>query len=347
MEACRNAPLAGALPPDWFDPVREGPMPAADPTGVCRRPSVLGSAWARFRRNRMAVAGLAVLMLMLAAVVLAPHLVPFPYYRIDLAHVDEPPGPRHWFGTDQLGRDIFARTWIAGRVSLLIGLTAAIIDLAVGVVYGGIAGLVGGWLEEVMMRVVDVLYGVPFLLVAILLLVLLGPGPRSVVAAIALVNWLGMARLVRGQVLLLKEQGYVLAARALGVPGWRILVRHLLPNASGPILVWLSYNIPAAIFAEALLSYVGIGIQPPLTSWGAMLGNSSVVLRIHPAQFVFPAAALSLTMLALYAVGDGLRDALDPRTGPRPETFGRRVRRGAEAPDPVPAGVWRGAADGS
>lgn len=308
-------PVARPLPRDWFLPAPGGPGEVCPLGPPGRRPASPGrEAWTRFRRNPLAVPGLVVLVLIAGGVLLGPHLARVPYDRIDLAHQNEPPGPRHWFGTDQLGRDTFARTWVAGRVSLLVGLAAAGIDVGIGAVYGGVAGLAGGWVDEGMMRVVDVLYGVPFLLVAILLLLVMGPGPMSVVVAIAMVNWLGMARLVRGQVLLLKEQEYVLAARALGVPKWRILLRHLLPNACGPMLVWLSYNIPAAIFAEALLAYVGLGIQPPLASWGSMVSSGSVLFRLHPSQFLFPASALSLTMLSLYAVGDGLRDALDPRT---------------------------------
>lgn len=301
------------LPADWFLPLTEAERgPSAAPAPPRRRGT---GSWARFRRSRLGLPGLAALVLVVAAVVLGPHLSATSYNRIHLAEANLPPGPGHWFGTDQLGRDTFARTWVAGRISLTVGTAAAAVDLGLGTLYGGIAGLVGGAWDAALMRLVDILYAIPLLLVAILLLLVLGPGPLPTVVAIACVGWLGMARLVRGQVLLLKEQGYVRAARGLGVSPLRLLVRHLLPNAAGPILAWVTYTVAGAVFAEALLSYVGLGVEPPLTSWGAMLASGAAVLPIHPAQFLFPAGALSLTLLGLYAVGDGLQTAGDPRLG--------------------------------
>lgn len=267
----------------------------------------------RFLANRAAVLGLGLLGLLLALAVLGPHLVSQPFARIDLAQRDLPPGPGHPFGTDALGRDLFARVWVGGRVSLLVAATATAADLLVGVCYGGVAGLVGGALGEAMMRLVDTLYGLPVLLVVILLLVVMGPGLASVITAITLVNWLGMARLVRTEAAALREREYVLAARGLGVSEWRILGRHLLPAAAGPILVWLSYTIPAAIFAEAFLSFLGLGVQPPLPSWGSLLSSAANHLGRHPGHFLFPAAALTSTLLAFCLIGDGLRDAWRPQ----------------------------------
>lgn len=267
----------------------------------------------RFLANRAAMLGVGLLCLLLALTVLGPHLVSQPFARIDLAQRNLPPGPGHPFGTDALGRDLFARVWVGGRVSLLVAGTATAADLLVGVCYGGVAGLVGGALGEAMMRLVDTLYGLPVLLVVILLLVVMGPGLGSVITAIALVNWLGMARLVRTEAAALRERDYVLAARGLGVSEWRILGRHLLPASTGPILVWLSYTVPGAIFAEAFLSFLGLGVQPPLPSWGSLLSSAADHLGRHPGHFLFPAAALTSTLLAFCLIGDGLRDAWRPQ----------------------------------
>jgi oligopeptide transport system permease protein len=300
-------PAGPAPPADWFDPApplgpepphpRPAPVPAA--RRLLRRPAVLGS--------------LAVLALVAAFVWWGPHLTPWPYTRIDLAQADAPPSWAHWFGTDALGRDLFARTAVGGRVTLLVGLLAVGLDLMVGVVYGGVAAWVGGWLDEALMRLVDVLYAVPLLPLAVLWTLVFGRGLAAIVAAIALVNWLGMARLVRGQVLQLKAQEFVLAAVALGVPPRRIFTRHLLPHLAGPILAWLAYSVPAAIFTEAVLSYLGVGVQPPATSWGALISAGSTVFRVDPAPFAFAAAALTLTLLALYVLSDALADALTRR----------------------------------
>ncbi len=267
----------------------------------------------RLLGNPAAVGAMALLALLAAGTWIGPHLIPWPFDRINLFDTNAPPSAAHWFGTDELGRDVFARTAVGGRVTLLVGLVAAVIDLVVGTVYGGVAGLAGGWVDEVMMRAVDVLYAIPLLPVVILLAMVLGRGIGAIIAAIALVNWLGMARLVRGQVLQLKRQEYVLAARALGLPSWRVLFGHLLPNAAAPILAWMAYSVPSAIFAEAFLSYVGLGVQSPQTSWGAMVSNGSNAFRVYPYQFFFPAAALSLAMLAFYVLSDALREAVDPQ----------------------------------
>jgi oligopeptide transport system permease protein/dipeptide transport system permease protein len=225
-----------------------------------------------------------------------------------------PPSAEHWFGTDDLGRDVFVRVCEGGRISLAIGLAAAMIDMGIGVVYGGIAGLRGGRLDEVMMRVVDVLWGLPYLLTVILLMVILPPGLGTIILALTVTGWLNMARLVRGQVLQLKQQEYVLAAQALGATTSRLLVKHLIPNAMGPILIMLTLTVPSAIFAEAFLSFLGLGVQAPVASWGTMINDALVtVLSGEWWRLFFPALFLCLTMLAFNAFGDGLRDALDPK----------------------------------
>ncbi len=301
--------MSAPLPADWFDPAPGEPERPPSTAGG-RRSGLLS----RLLADPAATCALAVLVLVVLLAAVGPWLAPRPYTAIDLNAEFLPPGPGHWFGTDALGRDLWARTWVGARVSLGIGIAAAILDLVVGAVYGGLAGLAGGVVEALMMRAVDILYGIPVLLVAFMVLLVAGPGPGAVVAALAMVGWLGMARLVRGQVLELRQREFVLAARALGLPPWRIVLVHLLPNAAGPMLVWLSFTVPSAIFAEAFLSYVGLGVQPPRSSWGVMISNGVETFRQHPYPFAFPAATLSLTMLALYIVGDALRDALgDPR----------------------------------
>jgi oligopeptide transport system permease protein len=259
-----------------------------------------------------------VLACLVALCVLGPALSRWPYAQIHLDARNLPPGAAHWFGTDALGRDLFARTWVGGRISLGVGAFAAAVDLGVGAVLGTVAGLAGGAGDAVLMRAVDVLYGVPFLLVAILLLAVFGPGLPAIVLAIALVNWLGMARLVRGQVLQLRGRPHLVAARALGLPPARLAARHVLPAVAGPALAWLSFNVPSAIFLEAFLSYLGLGVQPPVPSWGSMIAGGAQAFPLHPYPFVFPAAALCATMAALYALGDALRDRFDPRSAGRP-----------------------------
>lgn len=295
------------LPADWFDPVFVPAPPEPGPEAAPRR-------WRALAADRRARAALAIL-LPIAVLCLAGPLRA-PYAAVHLGAAYRVPSAAHWFGTDALGRDLFARTAMGGRVSLGVGALAAALDLGVGAVVGSAAGWTGGALDAAVMRVIDVLYGVPFLLVAILLLTVLGPGLPAVVLAIALVNWLGMARLVRGQVRQLRAEPYVLAAAALGRPGPEVVRRHVLPALVGPVLAWLAFNVPSAIFLEAFLSYLGLGVQPPLPSWGSLIANGAQSFQLHPYAFAFPAAALCLTMAALYLGADALRDALDPRRGP-------------------------------
>jgi oligopeptide transport system permease protein len=223
------------------------------------------------------------------------------------------PGGPFWFGTDELGRDLFVRCCWGLRISLLVGITASLLDLVIGVLFGSIAALAGGRVEESMMRLADILHAIPYLLIVILLMVILGPGLTSLILALALTGWISMARIVRGQVLQLKQQDYVTAAISLGAsPGW-ILRKHLIPNAMGPILVTLTLTIPAAIFAEAFLSFLGLGVQAPIASLGAMASDGLAALRYYPWRLFFPAFFLTLVMLSFNVMGDGLRDAFDPK----------------------------------
>ena len=270
-------------------------------------------AWQRLKKNKLAMAGLYILALIVAIAVIGPWLSPFSYSDQDLSQTNQPPSAGHWFGTDNLGRDLFTRVLYGARVSLAIGLAASMINLTIGVVYGGLAGVLGGRTDRIMMNIVDILYGIPLLLYVILLMVVLKPGLTNIFIALGIAYWLGMARIVRGQILSLKEQEYILAARTLGAGTWRILLRHLIPNSLGPIIITMTLAIPEAIFAEAFLSFIGLGVAAPMASWGVLASEGVTSLRSYPFQLFFPATAISLTMLAFNFLGDGLRDALDPR----------------------------------
>ena len=272
-------------------------------------PSFWSHYWLGFKTNRLAISAVITLITLVLMALLAPLLSTYTYYDIDLAHKNQPPSWEHWFGTDDLGRDLFTRIWYGARISLFVGIAAASIDLCIGMLWGGIAALWGGKVDETMMRFVDVLSAIPSLLVIIALMVVIGPGLHTIILALSLLGWMTMARVVRGQLINLKTQGYVLAAHALGAGFWRILLRHLFPNAVGPILVTLTLTIPSAIFAEAFLSYLGLGVQAPIASWGTMASEGLPALEYYPWRLFFPAGLISLTMLAFNALGDGLNDA--------------------------------------
>lgn len=219
----------------------------------------------------------------------------------------------YWFGSDSLGRDLYIRVLYGARVSLLIALVATLVNFFIGVLYGGISGYAGGKIDNVMMRIVDVIATVPLLLYVILLMVIFEPGLKTIMIALGTVYWVRMARIVRGQILSIKEQEFVLAAKTIGASTWRILVRHLIPNALGPIIVSLAMMIPNAIFTEAFLSFIGLGVNAPMASWGTLANDAVAGLRSYPYQLFFPATFISITVLAFNFLGDGLRDALDPR----------------------------------
>ena len=236
------------------------------------------------------------------------------YEKIDSGAINQGPSAAHWFGTDDLGRDLFARVWQAGRVSLLIGITGALVASLIGSIYGGIAAYFGGIVDDIMMRIVEVLLSIPYLLIVILISVMTdSKSLGTMLIALTLTGWCGIARLVRGQMLQLKSQEFVLAANALGVSPMKIIMKHMIPNTLGMIIVAITFDIPGYIFSEAFLSYVGLGIQPPQTSWGALASAAQQNFMFYPTQLLFPAIMIALTMLSFTLLGDGLRDALDPK----------------------------------
>lgn len=269
--------------------------------------------WRQMKRNRLALWGMAIVIVMTALAVLGPLFSPYTYDEQNFAMANAWPSAAHWFGTDSLGRDLFVRVLYGARISLSIGLVASLINVCIGVLYGGIAGLAGGRTERIMMHIVDVLYSIPMLLYVILLMVVFRPGLLNIYLALGISYWLNMARIVRGQILSLKRQEYVLAARSCGTSTWHILCRHMIPNCVGPIIVTLTLSIPDAIFTEAFLSFIGLGVSAPMASWGVLASDGISSMRSFPFQLFFPAAALSLTMLGFMFLGDGLRDALDPQ----------------------------------
>ncbi|EOD00480.1 ABC transporter permease [Caldisalinibacter kiritimatiensis] len=270
-------------------------------------------AWRRLKENKLAIVALVILALMVAMAFIGPHLTPYEYDYQDYTVINKAPTSEHWFGTDALGRDIFTRCWEGAKISLFIAFVSTIINVTIGVIYGGISGYLGGYVDIVMMRIIEIVYSVPVLLWVILLMVVMGPGLKTIIIAISITGWGGMARVVRGQVLQLKQMEFVLAAKTLGADTSRIITRHLIPNTMGPIIINLTFQVPSAVFTEAFLSYLGLGIQPPLASWGSLAQEGTLMLLIHPYQLFYPALLISITMLAFNVLGDGLRDALDPK----------------------------------
>lgn len=271
-------------------------------------------AWRRLKKNKLALTGLIIIFILLVLAIIGPLISPYTYDQQNFKEANQWPSAQHWFGTDDLGRDLFVRIWTGARISLFIAFMAAAIDLVIGVLYGGISGYKGGNTDEVMMRIVEVLYAIPYLLVVIMLMVVMGQGLWTIIIALGSLGWMNMARLVRGQILQLKEQEYVLAARTLGASSKRLLFKHLIPNTLGVIIVNITFTVPAAIFAEAFLSFLGLGVPVPMASWGTLASDALPSLFNGTGyQLFFPAFFIALTMLAFNLLGDGLRDALDPR----------------------------------
>jgi oligopeptide transport system permease protein len=270
-------------------------------------------AWLRLRSNKIAMICLAVLLFITLMSIIGPLLTPYDFQTNDLMNTNKPPSSEHWFGTDDLGRDMFERTWMGASISLRVGLFAALIDLVIGIIYGGIMGYYGGRVDEIMNRAAEILYSIPSLLIIIMLVVVMEPSLFTIVLALGITGWVNMAWIVRGQIMQLKNQDYVLASRAIGAGSMRIIFRHLIPNALGTIIVTLTLTVPSAIFAEAFLSFLGLGVQSPAASWGTMISDARSSMQIFPWRIFFPALFISLTMLAFNIFGDGLRDAFDPK----------------------------------
>ena len=270
-------------------------------------------SWSRFQKNRLAMFGFFILALLILFALIGPSFSPHTYYETNLPLKNLPPSKLYLFGTDELGRSLFVRLAWGARISLFIGITAALIDMIFGVFFGGIAALLGGKTEEIMMRFSDMLHSLPHLLIVILLTVIMQQGIATIIIAMTLTGWINMARIVRAQILSLKELDFVTAARSMGASQTRILLRHLIPNCFGPIITTMTLTIPQAIFTEAFLSFLGLGVQAPIASWGTMASDGLSALSFYPWRLFFPAAFISLTMLAFNLLGDGLRDAFDPR----------------------------------
>lgn len=270
-------------------------------------------AWQRLKRDKLAMFGLFLIVCIFLMAIFGPILSPYAYDEQDFLISNEFPSWAHPFGTDMFGRDMFVRVMYGARISLAVGLMASLINLTIGVIYGSISGFVGGRTDDVMMRIVDTIRSVPTMIYVILLMVVVGPGLKSIFITLGINYWTNMARIVRAEIMRVKNEEFVLAARVIGASPARMLLRHLIPNAMGPILVTLTFCIPQAIFAEAFLSFVGLGVSAPMASWGVLSSDAMNALMVYPYQLFFPAMAISLTILAFNFFGDGLRDALDPR----------------------------------
>jgi len=283
-----------------------------NPVEIERGHSLWSDAWHRLQRNRLALAGGMLLVVLLLACAAGP-LFSQSYEEQNLDLGAAPPSASHWLGTDTLGRDLFARTLYGGRISITVGLVATFVALVIGVTYGAVAGFAGGKIDALMMRVVDILYALPFAIFVILLMVFFGRNIFLLFFAIGAVEWLTMARIVRGQVLSIKRMEFIEAARALGLGRRRIIFRHVIPNVLGPVIVYTTLTIPSVMLLEAFLSFLGLGVQAPMSSWGVLIKDGSEKMEEFWWLLVFPGTLFSLTLFSLNFLGDGLRDALDVR----------------------------------
>ena len=310
-EIIKQASAPHPLPPDAFEP-----LPASEKNAefiAMESKTFLQDAWRNFRRNKLALISLCFIILMCLMAIFVPILSPYTYDGMDSSALNQLPTLQHWFGTDKFGRDIFVRVMFGAWISLAVGFAAAGINMVIGIVYGGIAGYIGGKADLIMMRVVDMLYSIPNLLYIILIMLIFGSNMFSVLLGICISSWVGMARLVRTQVMSLKEQEFSLAAFVMGASKSRILFKHLIINSIGPIIVSLTLMVPSAIFQESFLGFVGIGISAPMSSWGTLANDARLVINSYPLQIVWPVLSICLTMLALNFLGDGLGEALDPK----------------------------------
>jgi oligopeptide transport system permease protein len=275
--------------------------------------TALQDGWLRLKKNKAAVVCLFTLIAIGLLAILAPEFSRYSYKETNYDIIYQIPSMEHLFGTDQFGRDLWVRTWMGTRISLLIAFVAALLDLTLGVAYGAVSALAGGKVDAVMQRIIEVLVGIPHLIIVILLMMVMPAGIWTIVVALSITGWVNMARLVRGSILKLKNQEFVLAARVLGTSTAGIIWKHLIPNTVGVIVINAMFTIPSAIFTEAFLSFIGIGMQEPKASLGVLINNGYQVLRNFPHVLIFPAIVIVLIMVCFSILGDGLRDALDPR----------------------------------
>lgn len=285
-------------------------MPTIDEQGT----SLWQDAWIKLSKNYLALFGLAIIGLLCVVSLLTPWIAPYGYEQQNLLLGATSPSAEHWLGTDIFGRDMLTRIMYGGRVSLTVGFIATAVALVIGVLWGAVAGFVGGRVDAVMMRIVDIMYALPFMIFIVLLMVVFGRNILLLFLAIGAVEWLTMARIVRGQVMALRKQEFIEAAHSLGLSQWTIIRRHIIPNTLGPVIVYTTLTIPSVMLLEAFLSFLGLGIQPPQSSWGLLINYGVETMEEYPWLLIFPGVTLSLTLFALNFLGDGLRDALDPRT---------------------------------
>ncbi len=290
------------------------PAPAPAVVNFERGTSLWQDAWRRLQRNRVAVVGAVVLAVIGLACALVPWLSPYGYEQQDLVLGAAAPSAQHWLGTDTFGRDLLTRILYGGRISLMVGFVATFVALVIGVAWGATAGYYGGRVDSVMMRIVDILYALPFMIFVVLLTVVFGRSLLLLFLALGAVEWLTMARIIRGQVQALRHQEFVEAAISLGLSRSTIIVRHLIPNAVGPLIVYTTLTIPAVMLLEAFISFLGLGVQPPQSSWGSLISDGVETMEEYPWLMIYPGIALSVTLFALNFLGDGLRDALDVRS---------------------------------
>lgn len=298
-------------PEEYFDPL---PQEDRDAQFVAMKSkSFARNVWESFSRNRLALVGLILLAVLVCAAIFGPMLSPYPYDGMDAMSRNQSSSAAHWFGTDQMGRDILTRVLYGTRVSLLVGFASTALNLLIGVLYGSIAGYVGGRVDMVMMRIVDVIYAVPAMIYMILLMLIFGSNIYSVMLGICVNGWINMARIVRSQVMSLKEQEFSVAAFVIGASRKRILFRHLLLNSLGPIIVTVTLMIPQAIFTEAFLSFIGIGISAPMASLGTLAQDAKMLMNVYPMQMVWPVLVICIVIFSLNFIGEGLETALNPR----------------------------------
>ncbi len=275
--------------------------------------SLWKDAYIRLRKNRMAMFGLGVVAIFSIIAIITPWIAPYSYEAQNLDLGPTGPSVKHWFGTDLYGRDLLTRVMYGGRVSLMVGFVASVVSLMIGVLWGTVAGYVGGRLDTLMMRIVDILYSMPFILFVIMLMVVFGRSLLLIFVAIGAVEWLTMARIVRGQVVSLRKQDFIEACVSMGISRWRIITKHLVPNVLGHIIIYTTLTIPSVMLLEAFLSFLGLGVQPPMSSWGLLISDGAREMEEYWWLLVFPGLTFSITLFSLNFLGDGLRDALDPK----------------------------------